>query len=266
MKLQLADFSIAYEDTGRGPPVLFVHGYPLGRRIFDAQLRSLLGQARLIVPDLRGHGDSDAPAGGYSIAQYARDCLELLDARGVSEPVVVCGLSMGGYVTFELLRQKPERVAGVVLLGTRASPDSPEQRAGRDADARLARDKGVDAIVDKMLPRLLRPATLADQPAVTELVRRTMQGTSLAGVVGDLGAMRDRPDSRPGLPKLGKPTLVVHGADDVIMTAAEAESMAKAIPGAELLVVPAAGHLVNVEQPTPVNDAISAFVRRVWAH
>jgi 3-oxoadipate enol-lactonase len=265
MKVQLPDFSMAYEDTGRGHPILFVHGYPLGRRIFDAQLRGLLGLARVIVPDLRGHGDSSAPATGYSMRQYADDCLALLDARTVTEPVVLVGLSMGGYVGFELLRRHPERVAALVLLGSRASPDTPEQRAARDADAELVRGEGVAPIVDKMLPRLLTPAG-QKKPKVVELVRRTMEITSVAGVVGDLGAMRDRPDSRPDLPGLGKPVLVIHGREDPLIPLAEAEAVAKAVPGGELRVIDDAGHLAGVEQPTAVNAAITGFYKRVWAH
>jgi len=265
MKVQLNDFSMAYEDTGRGHPILFIHGYPLGRRIFDAQLRGLLGVARVIVPDLRGHGDSSAPASGYSIAQYADDCLALLDSRSVTEPVVLCGLSMGGYVCFDILRRHADRVAGLVLLGSRASADTPEQRAARDADAELVRGEGVAPIVEKMLPRLLTPAG-QNKPKVVELVRRTMEMTSVAGMVGDLGAMRDRPDSRPDLPRLGKPTIVIHGREDPLIPLSEAEATARAVPGGDLKVIDAAGHLAGVEQPTAVNQAITAFYKKVWAH
>lgn len=266
MKTRLDDFTMAYEDTGRGHPILFIHGYPLGRRIWDPQLRDLVGVARLIAPDLRGHGDSEDPAGSYTMELHADDCIALLDDRKVNEPVVVCGLSMGGYVAFQLLRKYPERVAGLVLAGTRASADSPEGRAARDADIELVRREGVDAVVAKMLPRLLRPQSSQSDSKVVDLVERTMRKTSVNGVAGDLEGMKQRPDVRPDLGGIDKPTLVIHGRDDAIVPLAEAEAVRAAVPGATIEVIADAGHLVNVEQPAAFNSALTAFHRRVWAH
>lgn len=266
MKLHVREFTMAYEDTGRGPAILFIHGYPLGRRIWDPQLRDLLGSARLLAPDLRGHGDSEATPGPYTMEMLADDCMALLEAREVTEPVIVCGLSMGGYVTLQIVRKFPERVAAVVLAATRASADSPEGRAARDADIALVRAEGVEAVIEKMLPRLLSPATLQRKPKVVELVRRTMSKTSVQGVIGDLEGMKERPDMLAELGRIDKPALVIHGRADTLIPLAEAEALRDAVPGASLEVLDDAAHLVNVEQPTKFNEAVLAFQRRVWAH
>ncbi len=266
MKATVRGFTMAYEDTGRGHPILLVHDWLLGRRIFDPQLRNLLGIARLVAPDLAGHGDSDPPAGPYGVARYAEDCLALLDARGITEPVIVCGLSMGGTVALELVLRFPERVAGLVLAATRAGPDGPAERAARDAQIRVAREQGTAPVVDATLPRMLGRATLDRKPKVVELARRTMGLTSVAGIVAALEAMRDRRDLVPELARIEKPALVVHGRDDALIPPAEGEALASGIRGAQLELVAGAGHLVTLEQPTAVNRAVTGFYRRVWAH
>ena len=157
MKIDTGELTLAYEDTGRGPPVLLIHGYPMGRRMWRPQLEALIGNMRIIAPDLRGHGDSDAAPGPYTVDLHADDCIDLLDALEVDEPVVVCGLSMGGYIALALQRAYPERIAGLVLVSTKAAPDTKDAKIARDQAMAKARDGGVSAIVDGMLPKMFAP-------------------------------------------------------------------------------------------------------------
>src|SRR4051812_8615096 len=138
--------NLAVEVRGEGPPVLLIHGYPLDRTIWRHQIDSLEGFRR-IAPDLRGMGQSDAPDLGYNMSIYAADLVALLDVFGV-EDVVLCGLSMGGYVALEFVRQHRSRVRGLVLMDTRADADTPEVRRTRDGAAAAARDRGASAIAD----------------------------------------------------------------------------------------------------------------------
>ena len=252
--------NLAVEVTGEGPAILFVHGYPHDRSIWARPVAALEGYRR-IAPDLRGMGESDAPDLGYSIETYAGDLAALLDTLGVDE-TVLCGLSMGGYVAFEFVRRWRRRVRGLVLMDTRAEADTAEARRGRDAAAAAARDSGAAAIADTLLPGMLSPATLAGAPDVAERIRAMMAATPVAGIVGALGAMRDRVDSTDLLPSLaGIPTLVVVGEDDALTPPAQARTIADAVPGAVLAVIPGAGHLPPVEQPEATIRALEAFLR-----
>ena len=192
-RLMVHGVNLAVEVHGDGPAVLFVHGFPLDRTMWRAQVDSLKG-CRRIAPDLRGMGQSDAPDLGYSMSIYAADLAGLLDALGI-EDVVLCGLSMGGYIAFEFLRHWRSRVRGLVLVDTRAGADNAEARRARDTSAASARDGGPAAIAEAMLPKLLAPSTLAEQPDIVERVRQMILRTPVAGIIGALAAMRDRPDS-----------------------------------------------------------------------
>lgn len=262
MKIDTGELTLAYEDTGRGPPVLFIHGYPLGRRMWRPQLEALLGSMRLIVPDLRGHGDSEAPEAPYTIAMHADDCIDLLDGLEIDQPVIVVGISMGGYIALELQRAFPERVAGLVLVSTRAGADSDEAKTKRNEAIALAETSGVSAVVASMLPKMMAPAS-QKKDAVVKGLEQVMLKTSLQGVVGDLHALRDRIDSTPFLQHIDVPTLVIHGADDALIPVSEGQALAAGITDAQLNVMADCGHLPNVEQPQAFNRAINAFVQFV---
>ena len=252
--------SLAVEVRGKGPAVLFVHGYPLDRTLWAAQLSGLEGY-RVIAPDLRGLGLSDAPDLGYSMPTYADDLAALLEALQVDE-VVLVGLSMGGYVAFEFLRRHRERVRALVLFDTRADADVPDVRRARDQQSSLAREHGAAAVAEQMLPRMLAPAAAQSTPHVVERVREMMLAAPVAGIAGALAAMRDRSDSSALLATLDDlPTMVVVGEEDVMTPVDLARGMASAIPGARLELVPGAGHLPPIEAPGVVNALLLDFLK-----
>jgi len=237
------------DDRGAGPALLFVHGYPLNGTLWRHQAGAFPGW-RTLVPDLRGMGRSDAPDLGYSMATYADDLAALLDAIGVDD-VILVGLSMGGYVAFEFLRRHRPRVRALVLADTRAQADSAEGRKARETAMADVREGGAPLIAEQMLPKLLA-GDASDE--LRQEVRAMISAAPVAGILGALAAMRDRPDSTELLAELGGlPTLVIVGAQDAITPPREAEAMAKAIPGARLAVIPEAGHLTPLEQPEEFN-------------
>ncbi len=259
-RLTVNGVSLAVELAGEGPALLYIHGFPLDRTIWRHQLAGI-PHWRGLAPDLRGLGQSAAPDLGYSMGTYAADLAALLDTLGI-EQVVLCGLSMGGYVAFEFLRRYRERVRGVVLISTRAEADTPESRRTRDASAALVRERGAAALAEQMLPGMLAPASLQTRPEIAADLRRLMGAAPVPGIVGALAAMRDRPDSRPLLPSLeALPALVLAAEEDQIIGLESARAMAEAIPQASLRIIPGAGHVCTLEQPGAVNGALLDFLR-----
>jgi len=261
MKIQVNEFTMAYSDSGGdGMPLLFIHGYPLNRGLWEGQVAALGEVARVIAPDLRGHGGSQATPPPYSVALYAQDLNALLDVFGIQKPVVVCGLSMGGYIAFEFYRRYASRVAGLILTATRAPGDTPEGKAARDNAAETARQEGVSAIVAAMLPKMMAPGTYEKNPELVARVKAIMARTSLEGILGDLAAMKTRPDSNQTLEEITAPTLVIHGEQDPLIPLSEAQAMASAISRSHMVTIPGAGHLPNLENPGAFNQAVREFL------
>jgi len=258
LRVPADDAELAVEVRGQGASVLFIHGFPFNRSMWRHQLAGL-SRWRRIAFDLRGAGASSVPAGGYSMARYARDIVHVLDALELDR-VVACGLSMGGYILFELLRRHPERVRAAVLCNTKAESDAPDARRGRDEMATLAEREGPAAVADRLLPRLLAPSTFAAQPEVVAQVREMIAGTPLPGLVGALRAMRDRPDSTATLGAIGVPVLVVAGEDDQIAPPAGMRALAQTIVGAQFALIPAAAHLAPLEQPLATSRVLADFL------
>jgi YbgC/YbaW family acyl-CoA thioester hydrolase len=250
--------NIAVDVRGNGPAILFIHGFPLDHSIWEYPVANLEGWMR-IAPDLRGMGQSDAPDLGYSMSTYAQDLLALLTALGVDK-AVVCGHSMGGYIAFEMLRQARERVRAVVLVATRAEADSPEIRKARDASAAQAREGGAEAIAASMLPRMISQGNRS-KPGLSDRVQRIMASTPVAGMLGAIGAMRDRPNSVALLRGLDRtPALVLVGDEDEMIPLERSQAMMDVLPQGTLSVVSGAGHIPAMERPEITTALLSRFL------
>lgn len=253
--------SLHYRTGGpaTGDPLLLIHGFPLGSAMWRPQVESPPPGWRVIAPDLRGFGNSPAPAGPVTMDSMADDLAALLAGLGVSS-AVVCGLSMGGYVAFALLRRHPSLVRGLVLCDTKADADTEEVRRGRLQSAARVEAEGTGSVVEAMLPKLLSPATARRQAALKEEVRGILESASRAGVAAALKAMAARPDSTPMLRSINVPTQIIVGVDDQITPAGGAQLMARGIPGARIEVIPEAGHLPNLENTAAFDRALAGFL------
>jgi pimeloyl-ACP methyl ester carboxylesterase len=214
---------------------------------------------RVIAPQFRGFdvGDGDPPA--QSVDDYAGDVIDLLDALHVHE-AVVGGLSMGGYVTFALLRHAARYVQGLILADTKAPADTPEGVEGRKRMIELAGSKGPSAVAEEMIPKLLGETTRRTRPDVVDRVRALAASSSAEAITGALRALMTRPDSTPQLAAIHVPTLIVVGEEDAVTPRAAADEMHRGISGSELVVIPAAGHLSNLEQPAAFDAALIRFL------
>jgi 3-oxoadipate enol-lactonase len=252
---------LAYDDYGPGPVVVLLHGFPLNRKIWSAQETNVGSIYRVIAPDLRGHGESAAPEGVYTMDTMAGDVIELLDALQINEPVVLGGQSMGGYVALALMARYPERFRALMLIDTRASADSPEAARNREELARTVETTASPKhVVDAMLPKLFAEETRTRRADLIPPVRAGMERTSPRAIAGALRGMAQRPDRTAELASITVPTLVMVGEHDMITPPEEARQMAEALPNALFAVIPNAGHLAPLENPEAANEAILTFL------
>jgi pimeloyl-ACP methyl ester carboxylesterase len=249
--------SLAFDIFDSRPLLVLVHAFPLDRRMWEPQSQELSEAARVVTVDLPGFGESPPLIGPPRLDAWV-DRLERFTARVAgSEPVVVCGLSMGGYVAQRLAARHPNRLRALVLADTRASADDAAARAGRDQSIALVRSRGVAALVDTLLPRLFGPNA---SPELVAHARQLMDGQSPQGVIDALVAMRDRLDSSARLATVDVPALVVVGEADELTPVSAAEAMAEALPNGHLEVIPGAGHLSNLEAPAAFNRVLGSFL------
>jgi len=260
--LQIDDIQIAYTDTGIRPPILMVHGYPFNRTLWDEQVEALSSRHRVIAPDLRGFGESDAAPGTATMNLMARDLALLLNHLGIVR-AAVCGLSMGGYVALALYKQLPSRVRALVLADTRAQADTEDAKQTRFQQAEKALSEGMAGIADAMLPKLLTPETVSKHPEVVKRVRDMMLKTKPEGAAAALRGMAERDDQTELLAKITVPVLILVGAEDAITPVADSEKMHAAISGSHLVVLENAGHVSNIERTEQFNDALLSFLKEL---
>lgn len=254
---------VAWDDAGMGPALVFLHGFPHDRTLWSAQLASLSRQARCVAPDLAGFGESaPLPAGTASMDAYADDVARLLDHLAIDR-ATVCGLSMGGYVAFALLRRHADRVEGLVLSDTRAGADDEAGRAKRRELIALARREGGAAVAESMLAGMLGKTTRARAPQAEDRIRAMGAAASADGLVAALEAMMARPDSTPTLAEVRVPTLVIVGDEDVLTPPKQAELLHDGIAGSRLQVIDGAGHVPCLERPAAFNLVVGEFIARL---
>jgi 3-oxoadipate enol-lactonase len=194
-----------------------------------------------------------------SVDDYAGDIIDLLDALHIQE-AVIGGLSMGGYVTFAVFRHAPRYFSGMVLADTRAGADTPEGVDGRKRMLVLLREKGPRAVLEQMLPKLLGETTRRERPEIENRLRDLALSNSESAIAGAITALMTRPDSTPLLSSLHCPTLILVGDEDTLTPPELSREMHRAIPGSELVTLPGAGHMSNLEQPSAFNAAVAHFL------
>ena len=256
--------TLAYDDAGTGVPIVLLHAFPLNSQMWEG-VRAAVGRAgRLVTLDLAGFGRS-APASTAepSLDELADEVITVIERLGL-EQVVLGGVSMGGYVAMALLRRAPDLVRALVLADTKATADTDEVRANRERIAATALREGTPRVVlDDVVPGLLGPTTHQSRPHVVSVVRELAASASPEAIAWAQRAMAARPDSIETLRAFTGPALVVVGEEDGVTPPAEATAMAAALPDAQLVRLPEAGHLAVMETPDPFAVALRAFLARL---
>lgn len=249
---------LAFSQSGTGQPLVLLHAFPFDRQMWEPQVS--LSNVRLVCPDLPGFGES--PVAPSTVDSMADAVAALLD-RSRIDTCVLGGCSMGGYVALAFTRRHPDRLKGLVLIDTKAEPDDEIGKANRQKMIDSKATLSAASVIDGMIPKALCDSTRTMRPGVVETVRRLGEAQIVAGIVAAQTMMRDRPDSRPGLGGIRVPTLVIVGEHDVITPVANAKTMADAVPKSQLVILPDAGHLPNLEVPEQFNEALSHWLSTV---
>jgi 3-oxoadipate enol-lactonase len=246
-----------YRAGMEGPVLLFVHGFPLNHAQWENQFNHFAASYRVIAPDLRGLGGSRITNNDAVITmeRHADDLNLLLDELHITEPVVYVGLSMGGYVAWQMVKKYAHRMRGLILCNTRIAADTPEQAQARQLLADETIKTGTSLKIEEvMLPRLL-PAT-ADH-SIVDAIRQMARSASSAGLAATLRGMAARIDAAPLLPTIKVPTLAISGEHDVISPPAEMSAWAAKISNSRFVTLPGVGHMTPMEAPHEFNQLLT---------
>lgn len=257
-RVKSGDAEISYEVLGKGPDVVLLHPFPANHEVWMPVAEALASSYRLILPDLRGHGDSTAGDGPATMENHAADLARVCADAGVGR-AVFGGVSIGGYVLFEFWRRERARFAGLILSDTKAAADSDEARVTRLKAADDVEKHGPERFIEAQIPRLLGETTRTTRPDKVDRAWSMMRKMTVKGIAAVQRGMAERPDSSATLATINVPTLFVFGAEDRLTTPAEAEAMHRSITGSKVQIIPRAGHYAVFEQ---AEDAVK--ILRPW--
>jgi 3-oxoadipate enol-lactonase len=253
----------SFEDIGNGPPLVLLHAFPLSNKMWQAQAEKLSACGfRVILPNFPGFGENNASSPFYSLEQMAGELAELLEYLTIKK-AVIGGLSMGGYVLFNLFRMAPEKFSALVLCDTTPSADTAEKKSARFELISKLEDQGAEALVQNILPNLISDFTKQNNPALVERLEGTFLRVNPDSAVNALRAMAERKDHSEILPRISVPTLLIFGEFDKVTNLENARKMNAEIRGSELLIVKNAGHYSNLEQPEQFDTALLNFCRQI---
>jgi 3-oxoadipate enol-lactonase len=260
--LKSGDAEIFYDSIGDGPPVVVLHPFPANHEFWHPAAQTLVSRYRVILPDLRGHGDSGAGQGPATMAKHAQDLARILDKEEIGRAAFV-GVSIGGYALFEFWRQFRGRVAALVLCNTKASADTPEARAGRLKAADDVLNRGTEPFFESMMPNLIGETTRRTRPDLVDGALRMMRKMSPEDIAQVQRGMAERPDSMETLKTINVSTLLVTGDEDVLTGVVEAELIQRNVVASQMKVVAQAGHFSPWEQPGEVGRMLRQFMDTV---
>ena len=258
--LRVRDLEMAFVEEGSGLPLLLVHGFPLDHTMWKYQIDQFAQHCRVIAPDLRGFGRTAVTPGVATMEQMADDLHALLDALGVQEQILFCGLSMGGYIGWQFARKYENRLKALVACDTRVIADSAEQAASRRELADRVLREGPSPVAETMLPKLFSGETQERRPDLVQATREVILRSKPEGIAAALRGLAERPDMTEFVTKLEVSTLVIVGEHDAISSREEMEGIAESMPNAAWVVVPHAGHLSPLENPDVFNEALAQYI------
>jgi pimeloyl-ACP methyl ester carboxylesterase len=244
---------LAYERQGSGIPLVLLHGYPLQRAIWQPLLPYLTASFDVILPDLRGFGQSSTLAAAGTMEEYASDVLRLLDFLQIPH-AYLAGHSMGGYIALQVARLAPQRLLGLALLASQAAEDTPERRESRAQTIAQVQTQGVSAVLG-MAEKLS-----ANPTAHAPFLREIISAQTTPAIQAALHAMMTRPDASAWLREFTQPLLALHGLEDTLISPERARETQALHPAPRLILLPGVGHMPMLEAPTETAQALLQFL------
>jgi pimeloyl-ACP methyl ester carboxylesterase len=260
-QLSIRGIRLHYDEKGSGQPIVFVHGHPFNNTMWQYQLTQFSNQYRLIMPDLRGYGQTETTPGRVMLDEMALDLLHLLDALQI-EQAIFCGLSMGGQIVLDFYRLFPQKVKALIIVDSDARGDTPDSYRQRIQKAATILEIGMKKHTDDTIHQYIAAASMQNTPVYAHLYEM-MTKTSAEGASAAHKGRAERRDHIPFLSNIKVPTLIVVGEEDFFTPEPIARLMSDSIPGAQLAVISGAGHLPNMEKPEEFNKVVAAFLTKV---
>lgn len=248
-KITFNGIELAFNRRGKGTPLVLIPGYPLDHSIWDEVIPLLENDFDLILPDVRGFGESATVETPYSMADIAADLAAILDSLGI-EKAAFAGHSMGGYVALAFAKVFPSRISGLALVSSQVASDPPERKEGRYKTATDVTEKGVQLVADGMTDKL------SSNQRVRDLVRPLIAKQSVAGVTGALKAMAEREDLTSFIASFKQPLVLIHGDADELIPADRAREIKSLVSSAQLVELVGAGHMPMMELPEQTAAAL----------
>lgn len=265
IKVVLDNLIVSYTDYGPddSPVLIFIHGFPLNKTMWNPQIDSLKDNYRVITYDIRGHGDSDIGEKALSIDLFVTDLISLMDKLNIDK-AAICGLSMGGYIALNAILKFPERFEALVLCDTTCISDSPETKEKRGKAIESIKKDGVEKYSGESVKNLFAPESLITKRAEVDLVKQMIVNTSENSLCSTLVALAARQETCSNLNEIRVPVLILVGEEDKIAPPDAARNMDKGIKNSRLHIIGHAGHLSNFEQPEEFNNELVKFFETIY--
>jgi 3-oxoadipate enol-lactonase len=265
MKIAINDITVSYSDEGKNgtPVIIFIHGFPFNKSMWKMQVKELKDNYHLISYDIRGHGNSDAGNGDFSIELFVKDLISLMDALKI-EKTVLCGLSMGGYIALKAIENYPERFNALILSDTNCIADTSEVKEKRMKAIESIRKSGVEEYADESIKNLFASESFKTKKEEIATVRKMIVKTSIQSLCNTLLALSVRKETCNKLSEIKVPVLIMAGKEDKITPPAVAQMMHEKIKKSSLSLISHAGHLSNIENPGEFNEHLNKFIASVY--
>lgn len=264
IKIAVNDITISYFDEGQKgkATLIFIHGFPFNKHMWDMQIVALKRKYRVIAYDIRGHGNSEFGNSDFSIELFVSDLIGIMNALKIDK-AMLCGLSMGGYIALKAVEKHPERFTALVLCDTNCMADSPETKETRLKSIENIMEMGVEKFADAMLQKLFLPDSFITISTVIAAVKSMILKTSEQSLCNTLVALSQRQETCSKLNEIKIPVLILVGEDDIITPPDVAKAMHEKIANSNLFIIPYAGHVSNLENPNEFNDQLQEFLSKV---